>query len=47
MKKASIIFTVFEIVSGVLSAIALAGNLVVDFKESKEIGCDENVDTQK
>lgn len=46
MKKASIFFAIAEALSGVLSVIALVGNLVVDAKEAKQIGCDENVNTK-
>lgn len=40
MNKAKVVLTIFEVVSGLLSAVALVGNLVVDAKEAKEIGCD-------
>ena len=43
MKKASVWLTVAEALSGVLSVIALVGNLVVEAKEAKQIGADENV----
>ncbi len=46
MKKSSLILTIVEALSGVLSVIALVGNLVVESKEVKEIGCDENADTK-
>lgn len=46
MKKASVILTIIEALSGVLSVAALIGNLVVEAKEVKQIGCDEDVDTQ-
>ena len=41
--KASVVLTIVEALSGVLSVIALVGNLVVGAKEAKQIGCDENV----
>ena len=46
MKKASVILTIVEAISGLLSVIALAGNLIVDAKEAKQIGCDENASTK-
>lgn len=42
MNKKRTILTVIEALSGILSVIALVGNLVVDTKEAKQIGCDEN-----
>ena len=46
MKKSTVILTIIEVVSGLLSAAALVGGLVVEAKEAKQIGCDENVDTK-
>ena len=44
MDKKRTILTVVEALSGVLSVIALIGNLIVDTKEAKQIGCDENAE---
>ncbi len=45
MRKASVFLAIAEAVSGVLSVIALVGNLIIDSKEAKDvkqIGCDTN-----
>lgn len=42
MNKKQVILTVVEALSGILSVVALVGNLIVDSKEMKQIGCDVN-----
>lgn len=44
MNKKTVILSIVEALSGVLSVVALVGGLIVDAKEAKQIGCDENVD---
>lgn len=42
MDKKRTVLTIVEALSGILSVIALVGNLIVDTKEMKQIGCDDN-----
>lgn len=46
MKKANVILTIIEALSGALSVAALIGNLVVEAKEAKEIGCENDADSE-
>jgi len=46
MKKSQVVATIFEILSGLLGAAALAINFKNEIQDMKQIGCDENANTK-